>query len=100
MYAGWQDANDCVGLSIHPNLFAEDFAVRCKITTPQSIAKDDYVIPAGLTFLRQEIAPQHERQSLHGKETWGSSRARDLFRALVGAHIKRGARPGSHALKR
>ena len=65
MYAGRQNADDRVRLSVHPDLSTEDVAVLSKMPAPQSVAEYDHVIPAGLTLFRQEIAPQHHGQAFH-----------------------------------
>src|SRR5215469_11493288 len=53
-----------IRLSIHPDLFADDVAIRAEVL-PEPVREDDNVVLANLTFFGQEITPEEKSGSHH-----------------------------------
>ena len=88
MHARGKNADDCVRLAVHPNVFADEVTIGVEVFGPDVITHDHDVIPARLTFFGQKVAPEKQWQPSHREEARCTTCARDLFGSIFSGDVE------------
>src|SRR5262249_6746127 len=81
------DPNDGIGLAVHANGLAHDLRPPPKPAPPETVRKNDHVVPARLVLVRPEVTADNRRHSQARELARRYLRARHLLRPFAASEV-------------